>query len=50
MSNNVKHFIGPLPPIRNILVKGYGGIVKVRSEITIKWKIEYDDIKYISSC
>ena len=45
MTKNVNHFILPHRPINNRVVKGYGGLVKVRGDETVKCKIEDDDGK-----
>ena len=45
MTNNIHHFIGSLNPIKNRAVKGYGGVIKVRGEGRVKWKIECYDGK-----
>ena len=42
ISNNIKHFIGPLIQIKNLVVKVYVVVVKVRGEGGIKWGIEYN--------
>ena len=41
--NNVNHFIGPLRPINNRVVNVYGGMIKFRREVTLKWNIEDND-------
>ena len=40
MTNNIRHFIGPLKPINNGVVKFYGGVINIRGEGTVKCKIE----------
>ena len=42
MVNSIRHFIGPLKPTKNSMVKGYGGLIKVRGEGKMKWNTEYD--------
>ena len=37
MINNIHHFIGTLITITIRVVKGYGGVIKVRGEGTVKW-------------
>ena len=48
MNNNANNVIVPLIPINNIVVKGYGGLIKVRGEGTIKYKIEDSNGKIYS--
>ena len=43
MINNINNFIVPLKPINNRVMKGYGGVIKVRGEVMVKWNIKYDD-------
>ena len=43
MTNITRHFIGPLKPISNRVVKAYGGVIKVIGEGTVKCNIEDDD-------
>ena len=48
MANNTNHFIGLLKAINNRGFKSYGGVIKVRGEGAVKWKIEDDDGKIYS--
>ena len=36
---NINHFVGPLKPINNMVVKGYSGLIKVIVEGAVKCKI-----------
>ena len=42
ITNNIRHFIGPLRPINNRAIKGYGVVIKVRGEGMFKWNSEED--------
>ena len=44
-ANTGNHFIGQLRPIRNMPFKGYGVLINVGGEGTVKWNIEDDDDK-----
>ena len=45
MTTNVNHLIGPLSNTEKSVVKGYGVVIKFIGEVTVKWKIEYNDGK-----
>ena len=43
ISNRSSHFVGTITPVKGKMVKGFGGVVEVRGEGKIVWKIEDDD-------
>ena len=42
--NKYSHFIGSITTVKVIMVKGFGGVVEVKGEGTIVWKIEDDNV------
>ena len=45
MTKNINLFVGPLRPMKKKVVKGCGGMITIRGEETIKWKIEENNEK-----
>ena len=45
MAKSVNHFIGPLIPINNRVVKICSLIIKFREEGIVKWEIEDGDLE-----
>ena len=44
ISNKSSHFIGSITTVKVIMVKGFGGLVEVKGEVTLVWKIEDDNV------
>ena len=43
ISNKSSHFVGTIMPVKVKMVENFGGLVQVRGEGAIVWKIEDDD-------
>ena len=43
ISNISSHFVVTITPVKGKMVKGFGGVIQVKGEGEIVWKIEDDD-------